>query len=48
MKKLIQLDDRIVAYELERKEVKNINLRIKADQSVYVSANNNTFDLSSV
>lgn len=41
MKKLIQLDDRIVAYELERKEVKNINLRIKADQSVYVSANNN-------
>ncbi len=40
MKKLIQLDDRIVAYELERKEVKNINLRIKADQSVYVSANN--------
>ena len=35
----ILLNDREVVYTLERKNVKNINLRIKADQSVYISAN---------
>lgn len=35
----ILLNGREVVYTLERKNVKNINLRIKADQSVYISAN---------
>ena len=35
MKRIIELDDRTVEYDLERKNVKNLNLRIKADQSVY-------------
>lgn len=35
----VKLNDREVNYTLERKNVKNINLRIKADCSVYVSAN---------
>ena len=39
MKRIIELDGRTVEYDLERKNVKNLNLRIKADQSVYVSAN---------
>ena len=39
MKRLIELDGRTIEYDLERKNVKNLNLRIKADQSVYVSAN---------
>lgn len=33
------LQGRIISYNLERKNVKNINLRIKADQSIYMSAN---------
>lgn len=41
MKRLIELDGRTVEYDLERKNVKNLNLRIKADQSIYVSANKN-------
>lgn len=41
MIKTIDLHDRVISYNLERKNVKNINLRIKADQSVYVSANSN-------
>lgn len=40
MKRTIELEGRTVEYDLERKEVKNLNLRIKADQSVYVSVNN--------
>ena len=40
MNRVISLDGRIVAYELERKKVKNINLRIRSDCSVYLSANN--------
>ena len=28
----------ILGYEVERKKVKNINLRIRADLSVYISA----------
>jgi hypothetical protein len=35
----IELNGRTINYELQIKNVKNINLRIKADQSVYVSAN---------
>jgi predicted metal-dependent hydrolase len=35
----IVLSNREVTYELERKRVKNINLRIRADGTVYVSAN---------
>lgn len=39
MIKTIDLNGRKVSYNLERKNVKNINLRIKADQSIYMSAN---------
>ena len=39
MKRIIELDGRTIEYDLERKNVKNLNLRIKANQSVYVSAN---------
>jgi predicted metal-dependent hydrolase len=39
MNKVIYLDGRKVIYELDRKKVKNINLRIRHDRSVYVSAN---------
>ncbi len=39
MIKTIELNGRVVTYNLERKKVKNINLRIKSDQSMYVSAN---------
>lgn len=35
----ILLDGKKVQYNLERKQVKNINLRIKPDGTVYVSAN---------
>ena len=42
MKRIIYLDGRKVVYELDRKNVKNINLRIRFDCSVYVSANDNT------
>jgi predicted metal-dependent hydrolase len=38
MNKVIDLDGREIVYELERKNVKNINLRIRYDCSVYVSA----------
>ena len=38
MTKMINLNGREISYNLERKNVKNINLRIKADQSIYVSA----------
>jgi len=40
MTNMITLKGRKVEYELERKRVKNINLRIRPDCSVYVSANN--------
>lgn len=39
MNKFIVLNGRGISYELERKNVKNINLRIRSDCSVYVSAN---------
>lgn len=38
-KYLIYLSGRTITYSLERKQVKNINLRIKSDGSVNVSAN---------
>ena len=36
----ILLDGKEIQYNLERKKVKNINLRIKPDNSVWISANN--------
>ena len=39
MKKEISLETRKIEYNLERKRVKNINLRIKSDGTVHVSAN---------
>lgn len=39
MIKEISLKGRKIIYNLERKNVKNINLRIKANHNVYVSAN---------
>ena len=44
MIKEISLKGRKIVYNLERKNVKNINLRIKADQNIYVSANTNVVD----
>lgn len=38
MKKTITLDGRKIEYELKRKRVKNINMRIHPDLSIYVSA----------
>lgn len=38
MQKSIMLGGRRISYELQRKRVKNINLRIRPDGSVYVSA----------
>lgn len=38
MIKEIKLGDKIVKYDLQRKKVKNINIRIKRDMSVHVSA----------
>ena len=35
----ILCENRKIQYELTRKQVKNINLRIKPDGKVYVSAN---------
>lgn len=39
MNKQIILKGKTIAYELERKSVKNINIRIRADGSIHVSAN---------
>lgn len=35
----VNFGDRSITYQLERKPVKNLNLRIRSDGSVYVSAN---------
>ena len=35
----IQINGRLLEYELEYKKVKNMNLRVRKDGSVYVSAN---------
>jgi len=45
MNKSIILNGRDISYELERKKVKNINLRIRSDCSVYVSANNRVAEI---
>jgi len=39
LNKQIILKGKTIAYELERKSVKNINIRIRADGSIHVSAN---------
>ena len=39
MIKEIILKGRLITYDLQIKSVKNINLRIKADRTVFVSAN---------
>ncbi len=38
MIKKILLDGRLISYDLQRKKVKNINIRVKRDLSVHVSA----------
>ena len=38
MKRMIELNGRTIEYELERKSVKNLNLRIRYDGKVFVSA----------
>jgi predicted metal-dependent hydrolase len=45
MNKIIVLNNRKIAYVLERKNVKNINLRIRSNCSIYVSANNYVSDI---
>lgn len=44
MIRTIELKGQLITYNLERKSVKNINLRIKADQSIYMSANHYVSD----
>ncbi|MBQ7291114.1 MAG: M48 family metallopeptidase [Clostridia bacterium] len=39
MIKEIELNGKLINYELQRKDVKNINLRIKADRTIFLSAN---------
>ncbi len=39
MNKEIALNGKQIEYELQRKDVKNINLRIKADRTIFLSAN---------
>ena len=39
MQRTVQICGRLVPYELELKQVKNINLRIRSDGSIHVSAN---------
>lgn len=39
MNKIIVLNNRRISYIFEYKNVKNINLRIKSDGSIFVSAN---------
>ena len=38
MLRTVEANGNAISYTLERKPVKNINLRIRADQCVYVSA----------
>lgn len=44
MIKKTELNGKVIEYDLQRKPVKNINLRIKSDLSIYVSANNSVSD----
>ena len=41
MTKEVVLNGKRIEYELQRKDVKNINLRIKADRTIFLSANEN-------
>ncbi len=43
----LELSGRVIQYDLERKKVKNINLRIKPDGNVFVSANESV-DVNSI
>lgn len=45
VKKIVYYDEQQISYELVRKNVKNINLRIRADGSVTVSANRNVSEI---
>ena len=45
VKKIVYYDEQQISYELIRKNVKNINLRIRADGSVTVSANRNVSEI---
>lgn len=38
MKKFLIIDNKKIEYQLERKNIKNINIRIKPDKEIYVSA----------
>lgn len=38
MKKTLRIGGRLIEYELERKKVKHINLRVRSDGSIHVSA----------
>ena len=40
----VRTDGGMITYQLERKQVKNVNLRIRKDGSVYVSANSKVSD----
>jgi len=44
MTKTIVLNGREITYELEHKRVKNVNLRVRHDCSVYISANHRVTD----
>lgn len=44
MNKKFNIKGRELEYELERKQVKNVNLRIRSDCTIYVSANNRVSD----
>ena len=44
MTKEIVLNGRRIEYDLQRKDVKNINLRIKADRTIFLSANSRVSD----
>lgn len=39
MKRQIMIDGEVLEYELERKKVKNVNMRVRTDGSVYISVN---------
>ncbi len=40
MQRTVVIEGKQIAYELERKNVKNLNLHVRKDGSVYISANN--------
>ncbi|MPM79862.1 hypothetical protein SDC9_126904 [bioreactor metagenome] len=44
VQRLVLYNEQVISYELVRKNVKNINLRIRADGSITISANSNVPD----